>query len=135
MTSRRWSIRQAIVLVAIVALGSPVLHAAAPCEDLKDPCAARACRIDADLAKARAKGNASDVARLERARGEMSHCSADGLEQKRKMALDQAQRKVDQRAAELKKAEATGNAAAIKKAQGKLDSAQKTLADLQKAPL
>jgi hypothetical protein len=51
------------------------------------------------------------------------------------MALDQAQRKVDQRTADLEKAEATGNAAAIKKAQGKLNSAQKTLSDLQKAPL
>ena len=132
MTSCRWYIRLAL---AAVALGAPFAHAAAPCEDLKDPCAARTCRIDADLAKARAKGNASDVARLERARSEMSHCSAEGLEQKRKMALEQAQRRVDQRAADLKKAEASGNPAAIKRAQGKLDSAQKTLADLQKAPL
>ena len=123
------------VATAISMTLSAHTFAAAPCEDIKDPCAAKACRIDADLARAKAKGNANDVARLERARGEMSRCSAEGLEEKRKMALDQAQRRVDQRAADLKKAEASGNAAAIKKAQGKLDSAQKTLADLQKAPL
>src|SRR5262249_19088922 len=131
MTSCRWSIRFAIAVVSAAALGAPLANAAVACEDVKDPCAARACRIDADLAKAQAKGNASDVARLERAKSEMSHCSAEGLEQKRKMALDQAQRRVDQRAADLKKAEATGNAAAIKKAQGKLDGARKTLTDLQ----
>ena len=135
MTSCRWSIRLAIAAVGAVALGAPLSCAAAPCEDMKDPCAQRTCRIDADLAKARAKGNANDVARLERARSEMSHCSAEGLEQKRKMALEQAQRRVDQRAADLKKAEASGNAAAIKKAQARLDGAQKTLTDLQKAPL
>ena len=135
MTSYRWSIRLAIATVGAVALGAPFAYAAAPCEDLKDPCAARSCRIDAELAKAQAKGNARDVARLERARSEMSRCSAEGLEQKRKMALEQAQRRVDQRAADLQKAEASGNAATIKKAQGKLDSARKTLADLQNAPL
>jgi len=133
MTSCRSWIRLAVA--GAVALGAPLAYAAAPCDDLKDPCAARACRIDAELAKAQAKGNTSDVARLERARSEMSRCSAEGLEQKRKMALEQAQRRVDQRGADLKKAEATGNAAAIKKAQGKLDGARKTLADLQNAPL
>ena len=80
-----------------------------------------------------AKGNTKDVARLERARG--GHCSDEGLKQKRKMALEQAQRRVDQRAADLQKAEASGNAAAIKKAQRKLESARKTLTDLQNAPL
>src|SRR5215468_7751057 len=135
MTSSRSSIRLAIAVAGALALGAPLAHAAGTCDDVKDPCAARSCRIEADLAKARAKGNASDVARLERAKSEMSHCSAEGLDQKRKMALEQAQRRVDQRTADLKKAEASGNPAAIKKAQGKLDGARKTLTDLQNAPL
>jgi len=135
MRARRWSSRAAIATATSIALAAPLSFAAAPCEDLKDPCAAKACRIDADLARAKAKGNANDVARLERARGEMSHCSAEGLEEKRKMALEQAQRRVDKRTADLQKAEASGNPAAVKKAQRNLDGARKTLTDLQNSPL
>ena len=134
MTFRWWFIRIAIASALSVTIAAPLASAAGPCDEL-DPCAARACRIDTEIARAKAKGNTKDIARLERARSEMGHCSDEGLKQKRKMALEQAQRRVDQRTADLQKAEASGNAAAIKKAQGKLDSARKTLTDLQNAPL
>jgi hypothetical protein len=134
MTSCCWFIRIAVAAALSVTIAAPLASAAGPCDEL-DPCAARACRIDTEIARAKAKGNTKDVARLERARSEMGHCSDEGLKQKRKMALEQAQRRVDQRAADLQKAEASGNAAAIKKPQRKLESARKTLTDLQNAPL
>ena len=65
----------------------------------------------------------------------MAHCSDDGLKQKRKVALEQAQRRIDQREADLKKAEAGGNAAKIKKAERKLESARKAFADIKSSPL
>ena len=91
-----------LVSVAIVAAGmiaAPSALAAGP-TDTMDPCAARANRIDADIAKAKAKGNDAAVANLERARSEMAHCSVDGLKERRKMALEQAQRRVDLSAAD-----------------------------------
>ena len=137
MTSCRWArwfVNIAVAGALSITVAAPLASAAGPCDEL-DPCAAKACRIDAEIARAKAKGNARDLARLERARGEMGHCSDEGLKQKRKVALDQAQRRVDLRAADLQKAEATGNAAAIKKAQRNLDGARKTLTDLQNSPL
>jgi hypothetical protein len=132
MTPGNWSIR--IAIAAAVCIPAPLAGAAAACDAL-DPCAARACRIDIEIAKTRAKGSASQLARLERARAEMAHCSDDGLKQKRKVALDQAQRRIDQREADLKKAEASGDAAKIKKAQRKLESARKAYAEIEKSPL
>src|SRR5205823_3232433 len=103
--------------------------------DAQEPCAAKACRFDAEIAKAKAKGNTRQLAALERSRGEMVHCSDDGLKQKRKVALDQAQRRIDRREAELKKIEASGNAAKVKKAQRNLESARKAYAEIEKSPL
>ena len=51
------------------------------------------------------------------------------------MALEQAQRRVDLSAAELEKAQATGDATKIKKAQRKLDSARKSYSAIEKSPL
>ena len=132
MNSGNWSIR--IAIAAAVCMLAPLAYAAASCDTL-DPCAARACRIDVEIAKARAKASTSQLARLERARAEMVHCSDDGLKQKRKVALEQAQRRIDQREAEFKKAEASGDAAKIKKAQRKLESARKAFSEIQNSPL
>jgi hypothetical protein len=132
MTSGNWSIR--IAIAAAVCIAAPLADAAASC-DAMDPCAAKACRIDIEIAKAKPKGSARQLARLERARAEMAHCSDDGLKQKRKVALDQAQHRIDQREADLKKAEASGDAAKIKKAQRKLESARKAYAEIEKSPL
>jgi hypothetical protein len=126
-----------LVGVAIVVVGSltvSLAFAAGPA-DATDPCAARASRIDADIAKAKAKGNDATVAKLERERSQMAHCSVDGLKQKRKMALEQAQRRIDLSAADLAKAQASGDAAKIKKAQSRLDSARKSYAEIEKSPL
>jgi hypothetical protein len=132
MTSGNWWIR--IAIAAAVCIAAPLAGAAASC-DAMDPCAAKACRIDIEIAKAKAKGSARQLARLERARAETAHCSDDGLKQKRKVALDQAQHRIDQREADLKKAEASGDAAKIKKAQRKLESARKAYAEIEKSPL
>ncbi|TMG86189.1 MAG: DUF1090 domain-containing protein [Betaproteobacteria bacterium] len=132
MSLRCWSIRIAIATAASIA--APLTLAAASC-DTPDPCAARACRLDAEIARAKAKGNTKALTRLERERAGMSHCSDDGLKQKRKVALEQAQQRIDKREAELKRVEATGNAGKTKKAQRNLESARKAYAEIEKTPL
>ncbi|HEX8013230.1 MAG TPA: DUF1090 family protein [Casimicrobiaceae bacterium] len=132
MRLRSSPVRTAIIAVAWMA--APLAFGAAPC-DSSAPCAARACRIDAEIAKAKAKGNTKALARLERERADMVHCSDDGLKQKRKVALQQAQRRIDKREAELKKAEASSDAAKVRKAQRNLESARKAYAEMEKAPL
>jgi Protein of unknown function (DUF1090) len=123
-----------IAVVAAGMSGAHLAYAAAACEKL-DGCAARACRIDAQIAEAKAEGKSALLPSLERQRAEMSHCSDDGLKQKRKVALQQAQHRIDQRAADLKKAEAKGDTANIKKAQIKLDSARHAYDEIQNSPL
>jgi hypothetical protein len=132
MTFCCWSVRIAIAMAASIAV--PLAFAATSCDAL-DPCAAKACRLDAGIAVAKTKGNTRALAGFERARAEVVHCSDDGLKQKRKVALEQAQRRIDQRAAELKKAEASGDAAKVKKAERKLESARKAHAEIETSPL
>ena len=132
MTPRWWTISVAIAVFAPVS--TEQAFAADAC-DAREPCAAKACRLDADIARAKAQGKSRHLAALQRARAEMVHCSDDGLKQKRKMALEQAQRRIDQREAELKKAEASGDDAKIKKAQRRVESARKAFAEIQNSPL
>ena len=132
MTACRWSMHIAIAIAVSVA--ASLAGAAASCDSL-EPCAAKACRLDADIAQAKAKGNTRQLASLERARAEIVHCSDDGIKQKRKVALEQAQRRIDRREAELKKIKADGNAAKVKKAQRNLESARKAYAEIETSPL
>ena len=132
MTACRWSLHIVIAIAALIA--APLASAAASCDSL-EPCAAKACRLDAEIAQAKAKGKTRQVDSLERARAEMVHCSDDGLKQKRKVALEQAQRRIDRREAEVKKVEASGNAARMKKAQRNLESARRAYAEIEKSPL
>jgi len=132
METSRWPIR--LALVAALWIAAPLAWAATACESLT-PCAARLCRLDADIAKAKAKGDAKGLATLERQRADMVHCSDDGIKERRKMALQQAQARIDKREAELEKAEATRDPAKIKKAQRNLESAQKSYAEIEKSPL
>ena len=132
MTFRAWCIRT--VFATAVAASAPLVLAADSCEQPYG-CAAKRCRIDAEIARAKAKGDARALARLERARGEMIHCSDDGLKQKRKVALEQAQRRIERSEAELEKAQATGNAKKIKNAQRRLDSARHAFAEIRNSPL
>ena len=53
------------------------------------------------------------------------------MKQKHKVALDQAQKRIEQRASELEKAQASGDASKIKKAQRNLDSARKAYAQIE----
>jgi hypothetical protein len=122
-----------IAVTVVFAAALPAF--AAPSCDSMDPCAAKACRLDAEIAVAKEKGNTRALAGLERTRAELTHCSDDGLKQRRKVALEQAQRRIDQREADLKKAEAGGDASKIKQAERKLASARKAYADMEKAPL
>ena len=132
MRSCRWSAR--LALASALSFAVPIAWAATACESLT-PCAARACRLDADIAKAKARGDAKGLAALERQRADMVHCSDEGVQERRKMALRQAQARIDKREAELEKAEATRDPAKIKKAQKDLESAQKSYADIEKSPL
>ena len=132
MTFCGWSVR--IAIASALAIPVSLAYAAASC-DTMDPCAAKACRLDAEIAQAKAKGNARQLASLERARGEIVHCNDDGLKQKRKVALEQAQRRIDRREVEVKKVEASGNAARMKKAQRNLESARRAYAEIEKSPL
>jgi hypothetical protein len=132
MRLRRSTNTVAIALFA--ALSAEGALAAQAC-DAREPCAAKACRLDADIARAKAQGKSRQLAALERARAEMVHCSDDGLKQKRKMALEQAQRRVDQREAELKKAEASGDVSKIRKAHRKAESARNAFDAIQNSPL
>ena len=132
MTACRGSLHIAIAIAALIA--APLASAAASCDSL-EPCAAKACRLDAEIAQAKAKGKTRQVDSLGRARAEMVHCSDDGLKQKRKVALEQAQRRIDRREAEVKKVEASGNAARMKKAQRNLESARRAYAEIEKSPL
>ena len=132
MTACRWSMY--IAIATAVSVAAPLAGAAASCDSM-EPCAAKACRLDAEIAQAEAKGKTRQVASLQRARAEMVHCNDDGLKQKRKVALEQAQRRIDRREAELKKVEASDNAAKVKKAQRNLESARKAYAEIEKSPL
>lgn len=132
MTLRGWFSCNAVATA--VCLAAPLAHAAVSCDAL-DPCAAKACRLDADIAQARAKGSTSQLARLERERSAMVHCSDDGLKEKRKVALEQAQRRIDQREADVRKFETNGDAAKLKKAQRRLDSARKAYEEIENSPL
>jgi uncharacterized protein DUF1090 len=132
MKTSRWPAR--IAFTVAISLAAPLAWAESACDSLT-PCAARVCRLDAEIAKAKDKGNAKAVAGLERQRADMVHCSDDGIRERRKMALQQAQARIDKREAELKQAEATRDASKIKKAQLNLESAQKNYADIEKSPL
>jgi hypothetical protein len=121
-------------LAAALIAAVPRAQAASSCEAM-DPCAARTCRIDAGIAQAKAKGDAKALAKLERAKAEMARCSVDGLKEKRKMALEQAQKRIDQRQAELDKAKAAGDAGKISSAQRNLDNARKVYDEIEKSPL
>jgi hypothetical protein len=123
-----------IAVAAVIWNLAPLSLAAGSC-DQSDPCAARMCRIDAGIAQAKAKGDTKALAKLERAKAEMAHCSVDGLKQKRKMALEQAQRRIDLSSADLAKAQASGDPAKIKSSQRQLDNARKVYAEVQNSPL
>ena len=132
MSNCRLTVR--VVILGVLGFAAPLGWAATACESL-EPCAARACRLDGEIARAKDKGNARQLAALERQRADMVHCSDDGIKQKRKMALQQAQARVDRREAELRKVEATGDAAKLKKAERNLHSARKAYAEIEKSPL
>ena len=132
MQTCRWAVH--LLFTAAVALTAPLAWAAGACEALT-PCAARLCRLDSDIAKAKDRGDAKTVATLQRQRADMVHCSDEGVKERRKMALQQAQTRIDKREAELKQAEASKNPSKIKKAQKNLESAQKSYAEIEKSPL
>ena len=100
-----------------------------------DPCAARTCRIDAGIAQAKAKGDAKALAKLERAKAEMARCSVDGLKEKRKMALEQAQKRIDQRQASSTRPKRAAMRRKINSAQRNLDNARKVYDEIEKSPL
>ena len=123
-----------VAMLLATCLATGPAPAATSCDQLS-PCAAKSCRLDAQIEQAKAGHNAKALPRLERERSEMAYCDDEGLRQKRKVALEQAQHQIDQREAELKKAEGGGNPARIKKAQRKLDSAREAYTEIENSPL
>jgi hypothetical protein len=123
-----------VAIAAAFSVAAPLAFAAGT-SSATGPCADKTSRIDAQLAQAKAKGDTKAIANLERARSEMVHCSDDGLREKRKMALQQAQHRIDLREADLKKAEASGDPAKVKKAQRDVDGARKVYAEIESSPL
>jgi len=73
MTLRAWSVRVAVFTATFT--GVQLAHAAAACEKL-DGCAAKACRIEAQIAEAKADGKARLLPSLERARAEIARAGA-----------------------------------------------------------
>jgi len=132
MRARACSMR---TVVALIGLFISAFACAAPSCNALQGCAAKACRLDAEVEMAKAKGDATKLASLERERGQLARCTDEGLKQKRKVALDQAQKKIDKRASELEKAQTSGDAAKIKKAERNLDSARKAYAQIENSPL
>jgi uncharacterized protein DUF1090 len=128
------AIRKAVATALAAWCVMPSAWAVSACDSL-GPCAARTCRLDAQIARAKDQGQAREVAAFERQRADMVHCNDDGLKQKRKMALDQARARIDAREAELRKVQATGDAAKISKAQRNLENARKAYAEIDRSPL
>ncbi len=124
---------KATVLAAISA-GAQLACAAESCDKL-DGCAAKACRIDARIAEVKTGGNARLLPALERSRTEMAHCSDDGLKQKRKVALEQAQRRIDRAEADLKQAQAKNEPKKIKSTHKRLENARHAFDEIQSSPL
>lgn len=129
-------LRAGYICMAVFAgvCAAPLAYAAAECAT-PDGCAAKACRLDAQIAQVKAGGDVHRLPALERARAELVHCSDDGLKQKRKMALEQAQQRIDKREADLKSAQAKGDPKKIKAAQKKLDGAHHAFDEIQSSPL
>jgi hypothetical protein len=123
-----------IAVATVLCAASPLSLAAGAC-DQSDPCAARSCRIDTAMAQAKANGDTKGLAKLEKAKAEMSRCSVDGLKEKRRMALEQAQKRLDKRQEEFNRATLTYDPGKIKRAQRALDDARKAYVDLETSPL
>ncbi len=132
MTLYAWCIRAAVIATA--SLGVQLAHAAAACEKLEG-CAAKACRIDAQIEEAKAAGQDQGPS-LARARArrdrplQRRRAQAEAKGRARSGATSHRLRQDD-----LKKAEAKGDPAKIKKAQKNLDSAQHAYDEIKNSPL
>jgi hypothetical protein len=89
-------------------------------------CAAKRAELTQQIEQARSSGNARQQAGLEKALKEnQAHCTDASLLKERQAKVTQAQREVTVRVADLKKAEAKGNADKIQQRKTKLEEAHK----------
>ena len=132
MKRRAW--RVAMAMAAAASIGAGSARAEDSCAKL-DGCAAKSCRIDAQIAEATAEGKTKLLPALERARAGMAHCNDDGVRQKRKVALEQAQRRIDRREDDLKQAQAKNDAKKIEAARKRLESARHAYDEIKNSPL
>lgn len=91
-------------------------------------CDAKRCQIERQLADARAHKNHNRIAGLERALAETrANCSDASLRQQREQKVDKARADVTAREADLREAQARGDAGKMAKRQRKLDAARAEL--------
>lgn len=99
-------------------------------------CAAKQAEIESNIAAAQARGNAREVAGLQKAlEANQRHCTDEGLAQEHAQRVEKAQKKVAEREAELAKAQSTNKQKKIDKAQQKLDRARADLDQARQRPL
>jgi Protein of unknown function (DUF1090) len=95
-------------------------------------CAAKRQELNQQIEQAHASRNGQQEAGLKRALEEnQEHCIDDSLKARRHKKVAELQEEVTEREADLKKAEAKGNARKIEQRKAKLAEAQKDLADAQ----
>lgn len=91
-------------------------------------CAAKAQEIQQQIDYATQHGNTHQIDGLKTALSEVqTHCTEDGLQNKRQNKIDKKQHKVTERQQELKEAQQTGKADKIAKKQRKLEEAEAEL--------
>lgn len=111
-------------LLASIALSSPALAADAPAGG----CAAKRQALEQRIEAAKAHGNSSQQAGLEKALAEVTaHCTDAGLQKDREAEVAKHREEVSQREADLREAQAKGDPAKVAKRQAKLDEARAEL--------
>jgi flagellar motor protein MotB len=109
--------------------GAAAILAWTPAWAASPACDAKRAEIEASLADAQARGQASQVRGLKRAlAANQSHCTDAALAKQREKDISEAQREVAQREKDLQDAQRKGDADKIDKRQAKLDEARAELA-------
>ena len=125
MRSDRFNLLPALALV--------LASAALPAWAASPACDAKRAEIEASLADAQARGQAHEVRGLKRAlSSNQRNCTDASLAKERDKNIRDAQREVKQREADLKRAQAKGDADKIAQREAKLAEARDELARAQK---
>jgi hypothetical protein len=117
----KYLITTALILTSLSSFANEAAPAANPCE-------AKQAEIRKELEMAKQHGNKDKISGLETALAENTkNCTPAKLDAKQDEKTKRLQEKVDKRAEELKKAEASGKTKKIEKAKKKLEQAEQAL--------